>query len=67
MFWAMGGAPFNRSIFAPYILNVTSGLKLSFFYDNPNECVKYTMNSLTRIWYVNWNGTCTSGEKYDLK
>jgi len=59
-FWDINGAPFNKSIFAPYVLNITSGSKLNFFYDYPNECFQNSMNFLTKIYYVYWNGSCSN-------
>ena len=65
-FWDISGAPFNKSIYAPYIKNITSGARLSSFYDYPNECVMYTMNFLSQIYYTYKNGSCNL-PRYEIK
>lgn len=58
-FWSLAGAPFNNSVYTPYVTKILDGLKLSNFgFEYSVECSTQFQNLLTQIYYIVRNGTC---------
>ena len=37
-FWDINGAPFNASVYTPYVTQILTGLKLTYYFDYSTEC-----------------------------
>lgn len=39
-FWSIDGAPFNKSVYTPYMTNILTGLKLTYYFEYSTECTQ---------------------------
>lgn len=72
-FWDIDGAPFNKSVYTPYVTNVLAGLRLTYYFEYSTECTQQLQNFMSQIYYSNKNLTCepvdgtvTDFDKYKL-
>lgn len=57
-FWSIEGAPFNKSVYTPYVTNVLTGLRLTYYFEYSTECTQQVQNLLSQIYFTVKNGTC---------
>lgn len=59
-FWSIDGAPFNNSVYTPYMTNILTGLRLTYYFQYSTECTQQVQNLLSQVFYTVKNGTCSA-------
>ena len=65
-FWSIEGAPFNKSVYTPYVKQILTGLRLTYYFEYSTECTTQVQNMISQIYFTYKNGTCNDPQ-YDIK